>query len=144
MFEWYVTWSGSKVRHKKYTCLEKIGLGAQNMLIILGWMVNMIVGTYMSPKWARESSLKIFIRAPKIVWFGFANDLALNACFISYQKWVHWEKCHITHVHLTRCRCEILQQWVVGWGLEAMCFSCGISLIGFCSSCIRIITDGVW
>ena len=34
--------------HPKNTCVQKIGLCAQNMLTIIGLMMNMIVGTYMT------------------------------------------------------------------------------------------------
>ena len=42
VFERYVVRCGSKNWHQIYMCLKEIGLCAQNMLIILGSIVNMI------------------------------------------------------------------------------------------------------
>ena len=42
IFEWYVVRCGSKNRHPIHMCLKEIGPCAQNMLIILGSIVNMI------------------------------------------------------------------------------------------------------
>ena len=39
---------GSKNGHQKDMCLKEIGLRAQNMLTILGSIVNIIGGTYMT------------------------------------------------------------------------------------------------
>ena len=46
IFEWYVLRCGSKNGAYKYTCLKEIGLRSQNMLSILGSIVNMIWGIY--------------------------------------------------------------------------------------------------
>ena len=47
IFEWYVIKCGSKNGHQKDTCLKEIGLSAQNMLTIVGSMINTNKGTYM-------------------------------------------------------------------------------------------------
>ena len=39
---------GSKYGYQKDTCLKDIGLRAQNMINILGSIVNIIEGTYMT------------------------------------------------------------------------------------------------
>ena len=49
IFEWYVVWCGSNNKFKKDTCLQEIGLRAQNLITILGSFVNMIVRTRMTP-----------------------------------------------------------------------------------------------
>ena len=48
MIEWYVVRCGSKNGHQKDTRLKEIGLYAQNMLAILGSIVNMTGGSYMA------------------------------------------------------------------------------------------------
>ena len=42
--EWYVVRCGFKNGHIKDTCLEEIGLRAQNLIIIMGSIVNIIEG----------------------------------------------------------------------------------------------------
>ena len=48
IFEWHVVRWGSKNGHQKYMYLKEIGLRAQNMLTILGSLVNMIGVTFMT------------------------------------------------------------------------------------------------
>ena len=48
IFEWYMVMCESKNGHQKHMCLKQIGPCAQNMPTILGSMVNMIGGTYMT------------------------------------------------------------------------------------------------
>ena len=48
IFEWYVVRCGSKNGQQIYICSKQIGLCAQNMLTVLGSIVNMIAGTYMT------------------------------------------------------------------------------------------------
>jgi hypothetical protein len=43
-FEWYVVRCGSKNKHQKDVCLEEIELRAQDMISILGPVVNVIRG----------------------------------------------------------------------------------------------------
>jgi hypothetical protein len=43
-FEWYVVRCGSKNKHQKDVCLEDIELRAQDMIGILGPVVNVIRG----------------------------------------------------------------------------------------------------
>ena len=45
IFEWYMVRCGFKNRYQKDICLEVIGIPAQNMITILGSIVNM---TYMT------------------------------------------------------------------------------------------------
>ena len=64
-------------------CLKEIGLRAQKVLTSLGSIVNMTKGTYMTTKWAWESSLWSWIRHSYALWdlcgkwlrawFGLAN-----------------------------------------------------------------------
>jgi hypothetical protein len=37
---------GSKIGHQKDTCLKEVTLRAQNVLIILGSIINFVGGTY--------------------------------------------------------------------------------------------------
>ena len=46
--EWHVVRCGYKIWHQKHMCLREIALCAQNMLIILGSIVN-IIGTPIWP-----------------------------------------------------------------------------------------------
>ena len=49
IFEWYVVWYGSNNRYQKgIMCLEAIRLRDQNMITILGSIVNIIGTTYMT------------------------------------------------------------------------------------------------
>ena len=48
VFEWYVVRCGSMNGYQKDTCLKEIELCAQNMLSILGLIVNINGGTYQS------------------------------------------------------------------------------------------------
>ena len=41
-FEWYMGWFGSKTTHQKKHVLKEIRLRVQNMITILGMIVNMI------------------------------------------------------------------------------------------------------
>ena len=45
IFEWYEGRCGSKNRHQKDMCLKEIEVRAQNMLIFLCSVVNMIEGS---------------------------------------------------------------------------------------------------
>ena len=47
IFEWYVVWCDFKNNYQKDMCSKKIGLYAQNMITILGSIVNINEGTYM-------------------------------------------------------------------------------------------------
>ena len=47
-FEWYVVGCGSKNGYQKDVCLKEIGLRAQNMITILGSIVDVIGGTRMT------------------------------------------------------------------------------------------------
>jgi hypothetical protein len=47
-FEWYEVRCGSRNRHQKDMCLKEIRLRAQNLLIFLGSVVNMIEGSCMT------------------------------------------------------------------------------------------------
>ena len=47
MFEWYVVWCGSKNKYQIDICTNEIGLRIENMIFILGSIVNIIWGTYM-------------------------------------------------------------------------------------------------
>jgi hypothetical protein len=96
IFEWYVIWCGSKNGHQGHKCFEVIGLCAQNRLIGVNSIVNMIGGIYMTTWWARESLIlnekfQHDVQNLRGKWlharFGFANHRALIACFISYM----WE-----------------------------------------------------
>jgi hypothetical protein len=60
-------WCGSKEGHQKGMCLVKIGLHAQNILTILGWIVNMISGRpiTMSTRIFTLILKKIFVWASK-------------------------------------------------------------------------------
>ena len=42
VFEWYVVWCGSKSGYQKDKCFEEIRLHAQNVVDILGSIVNII------------------------------------------------------------------------------------------------------
>jgi hypothetical protein len=81
-----------------YVFKKKMGLRVQNMLIILSSVVNMIEGTYMITRIFTFVMNKIFIWASQLrgKWqpalFEFVDYLALNVCFISYEKWVQKEK----------------------------------------------------
>ena len=48
IFQWCVVRCGSKDSHQKEICLTEIGLRAQNVLAILGSIVNIIGETYMT------------------------------------------------------------------------------------------------
>ena len=48
MYKRYAVWCGSENGYKKDTCSKGIGQCAQNMAIILGSIVNIIGGTYMT------------------------------------------------------------------------------------------------
>ena len=48
LFEWNVVTWGSNNGYQKDTCLKEIGLCAQNVLIILGSICNIIGGTYVT------------------------------------------------------------------------------------------------
>ena len=48
MFEWYVVWCGFKNEYRKGTCARKIGLRVQNMITILGLVINVVGETYMT------------------------------------------------------------------------------------------------
>ena len=48
VFKYYVVICGSKNRHQKDLHAKEIRLHAQNMITILGSMVNMIGGAYMT------------------------------------------------------------------------------------------------
>ena len=85
----------------KNTCVFKeIGLHAQNMLPILGSIVNMIVTTYMTTYCTRWMMNKIYSMSFKKKtlgkWLrahcGIANHYALIACFVTNEKWVQKEK----------------------------------------------------
>ena len=88
IFKWYVVRCSSKINYQKDTCLKDIGLSAQNIWILTS-LINIIVGIYMTMKWAQESSLRYFIRAPKIMrkvlWpqTGFANHVLQITCVTS-------------------------------------------------------------
>ena len=48
IFKWYGIRCGSKNAYSKDTCLKEMGVPAQNVITILGSIVNVIVGTYMT------------------------------------------------------------------------------------------------
>ena len=48
MFEWYVIWCGCKDGYHKDMCLKRVRLHAQNMITILGSIVN-IIGRHIWP-----------------------------------------------------------------------------------------------
>ena len=89
---------GSEIGHRKDTCLIEIGLRAQNMLTILGSMVNMIEADLHDHLMDTRTFTLKYIRCSYELqklrgkWlcpqFGFANHLALVAYFRSYQNWV--------------------------------------------------------
>lgn len=55
---------GLRMDTKNDTCLNKIGLNAQNMLIILRSLVNTIEGIYMSTGIFTLTMSDIFLRTP--------------------------------------------------------------------------------
>ena len=57
LFEWYVVRCGSKNWHQNDLYLNETGMRAQNMLTILGSLINVIDGAYMTTLSPRESSL---------------------------------------------------------------------------------------
>ena len=89
-----------------YVFKKKIGLRVQNMLIILTSVVNMIEGPYMITRIFIVVINKIFIWASQLwdkwqsIGFTFVSYLALNVCFISYEKWVQTRSIHLRHVYL--------------------------------------------
>ena len=93
IFEWYMVRFGSKDGHQKDICLKEIGLRAQTIITVLGSVVNLLGGTYMTIERARESSLWYWIRYSYELqklrgkwlrpWFGFSNHLVLIVCFKS-------------------------------------------------------------
>ena len=98
---------GSKKGHHKDMWFEEIGLHAQNVLTILGSIVNIIVRSYMTTQSAWQLSLWWWIRYLYEVqnlwgewpwaWLGFADNIAIIAC-LPYKKWVQREKCLIHRV----------------------------------------------
>ena len=81
------------------TNFKEIGLRAQNMLTILGSIINIVGG----PIWplSEHKNWNKWLQAR----FRFAKHLVLIACFISYRKWVRREKlselstCMLTGAH---------------------------------------------
>ena len=93
IFEWYVG-VAPRTNFEK-TCLKESELHAQNMIIILGSIVNIMGDLYdhlMSMRIFTLMMNKIFIGAPKVMrkkWLQprleFANHLALIACCIAQE-----------------------------------------------------------
>ena len=48
IFGWYVVWYGSKNKYQKNISLKEIGLYVDNLMTILGSMVNTIERTYIT------------------------------------------------------------------------------------------------
>jgi hypothetical protein len=48
ILEWHVVWCGSKNRYQKDMCLKESGLCTHNIISIVGPIINMIKGTYIT------------------------------------------------------------------------------------------------
>ena len=126
-------------------------LCSRYMLVVLGSIVNVIAVTYMTTSWARESSLWWWIRyscelqkswgEQLLAWFGFANDLATIACFISYEKWAQREKypnntrllyARVQQARTAWVQTSVLQSYISGLKCRTMVHSIGFRLcVGF-------------
>jgi hypothetical protein len=94
----------SKNGHQKEVRSREIGLHAQTMLTILGSIVNI---NWDRSIWSLNEHKNLHFDNEKDIhmssenlrgkwlwaWFGYANQFALIACFISYEKWAQGEKC---------------------------------------------------
>ena len=102
----------SKNGHQKEVCSREIGQHAQTMPTILGSIVNInwdrsiwSLNEHNNLHFDNEKDIHVssenlrgkWLRA----WFGFANQFALIACFISYEKWAQGESVWITQVYVT-------------------------------------------
>ena len=115
IFEWYVVRCGSKNGCQKCMCLKGTRLHSQNMLSMLGSIINIIGRTYMTIKracrfslwqWKRYSSHELQKLWRTRLWpqSRFANYLALNRVNHT-QREVGAERKSIwitTHVYLTK------------------------------------------
>ena len=108
--EWYVVRCVSKNGQQKERCVNEIGLHAQNMLIILGLIVNMIKGDpynhLMNTQIITLKMNEMFIWAPWImrqmatdtIWIRWLSHT--NCVFHILRKVVQREKCP-NNTHLT-------------------------------------------
>ena len=102
IFGWHVVKCDSNKWTPKKTCAQfNSALHARNMITISCSIVNIIVGTYITIKWLQEyllSWLRYSYKLPRLwgnwLWpqFVFANQLILIISFISYEKWVYYNK----------------------------------------------------
>lgn len=91
ILEWYVVWCDLKIKYQEdIMCLKRIGLRAQDMIIILSLIVKIMRGVYMTIYWAQESSRLItnkrFIWAPTSIYEESGNNLPLDLLTILYQS----------------------------------------------------------
>jgi hypothetical protein len=112
IFQWYTVWCGSK-NQKAHPCLQGIKLCAQNMITIIGSIINIIKG---GGSYDHRRSMKIFHLT--IEWdihlsfedhTGSGYDLNMKLITILYtlcvsyprkSRWVR-KRNHLRHIYLT-------------------------------------------